>query len=301
MNEFELIDEIIKTLGDVTLGDSVVIGPGDDSAAFRVPPGQLLVSSIDTLVEGVHFPQGAPGDLIGYRALMVSLSDLAAMGAQPAMVLVALTLASADVEWVTSLARGLRDAAQTTGARIVGGNITKGATAINVSVHGFAPEESLLRRTGANPGDGIYVTGELGGAAAALARGDLLEFGDDLDALASRYFRPQARLDVGVELRGIASSAIDVSDGLLQDLHHLATNSAVAMAIETESLPLCPGASLEDALWGGDDYELCFTAVAELPTLSVPVARIGVVERGEGVWLDGKRVSPAGFQHFSGV
>lgn len=298
MNEFELIDEIIKTLGDVTRGDAVVIGPGDDSAALRVPPGQLLISSIDTLIEGVHFPQGAPGELVGYRCLMVGLSDLAAMGAQPAMVLVALTLASADVEWVTSLARGLRDAAQTTGVRIVGGNITKGATAINVSVHGFAPEDSLLRRSGASPGDGIYVTGELGGAAAALARGDLLELADDLDALASRYYRPQARLETGVELRGIASSAIDVSDGLLQDLHHLAASSAFAMFIESDLLPISPGASLKDALLGGDDYELCFTAAAELPTLSVPVARIGAVERGEGVWLDGERVSPTGYQHF---
>ncbi len=298
MNEFELIDEIVRTLGDVAEGDAVVVGPGDDSAALRVPPGQLLVSSIDTLVEGVHFPQGAPGELIGYRALMVSLSDLAAMGAQPAMVLVALTLASADVAWVTSLARGLREAAQTADVRIVGGNITKGATTINVSVHGFAPEDSLLRRAGASPGDGIYVTGELGGAAAALARGDLLELGDDLDALANRYFRPQARLETGMELRGIASSAIDVSDGLLQDLHHLAESSAVAMTIEADLLPISPGASLKDALLGGDDYELCFTAESDPPSLAVPITRIGSVASGEGVWLDGERISPTGYQHF---
>lgn len=298
MNEFELIDEIIRTLGSVTQSDALVIGPGDDAAALRVPADQLLVSSIDTLLEGVHFPVGAPGQLVGYRALMVSLSDLAAMGAQPAFALVALTLASAEVEWVTALARGMREAAITTGVRVIGGNLSKGATAINVSVHGFGPENSLLRRSGAKPGDIVYVTGELGGAAAALARADLIHVDDELDPLVARYYKPQARLDAGVQLRDYASSAIDVSDGLLQDLQHLSSKSGVAMEIDSAVLPIAAGARLEEALRGGDDYELCFTAVADVPELSIPVTRIGAVVAGEGVWLDGSLVATAGFQHF---
>ena len=298
MNEFELIDEIVRTLGSVTQSDALLIGPGDDAAALRVPADQLLVSSIDTLLEGVHFPVGAPGQLVGYRALMVSLSDLAAMGAQPAFVLVALTLASAEVEWVTALARGMREAAIATGVRVIGGNLSKGATAINVSVHGFAPENALLRRSGAKPGDIVYVTGELGGAAAALARADLIHIDDELDPLVARYYKPQARLDAGVQLRDYASSAIDVSDGLLQDLQHLSSKSGVAIEIDSAVLPIAAGARLEEALRGGDDYELCFTAVADVPELSIPVTRIGAVVAGEGVWLDGSLVAADGFQHF---
>jgi len=298
VNEFELIDEIVRTLGSVTQGDAVLIGPGDDAAALKIPPDQLLVSSIDTLVEGVHFPTGAPGHLVGYRSLMVSLSDLAAMGAQPAFVLVALTLAKGDVEWVTALARGMREAAITAGVQVIGGNLSKGATAISVSVHGFGPENGLLRRSGAQAGDIVYVTGELGAAAAALARADLIHIGAELEPLVARYYLPQARLEAGMQLRDYASSAIDVSDGLLQDLGHLSGKSGVAIEIESAALPIAPGARLEEALRGGDDYELCFTSATGIPELPIPITRIGVVVAGEGVWLDGSRVTPAGFEHF---
>jgi thiamine-monophosphate kinase len=298
VNEFELIDAILSGLGEATQGADVIVGPGDDCSAMRTPTDELLVSSIDSLLADVHFPTAAPAELIGYRALMVALSDLAAMGARASQVLVSLTLAAADPVWVTALARGMAEAASAAGVPIVGGNISRGGLAIHISVHGFAPETQLLRRSGAQPGDRIYVTGALGGAAAALQRGALLDAETGLDALNRAYFRPQARLAEGVLLRGVASSAMDVSDGLLQDLTHLCTASALGARIDSSLIPLTPGASLDCALSGGDDYELLFTAGQRPPELNVPVAAIGEMVAEHGLWLDGEPVTAAGYQHF---
>ncbi len=298
MNEFELIDSVLATLGEATLSDAVALGPGDDCAAVRPPPGEVLVSSIDCLVAGVHFPARAPAEQVGYRALMVSLSDLAAMGAAPSHALVSVSVDDDGAAWLTGLARGLRAAAAQTGVAVVGGNLSRGAAAVHVSVHGFAPEDALLRRDRAAVGDKLYVTGALGGAAAALARGGL-DAGADLDALAERYFRPQARLDAGLRLRGHAACAIDISDGLLQDAEHLAAASGVQVQIVSAQLPIFPGASLEQALAGGDDYELLFAAAVPPPELGVAVTEIGFIAEGERVLVDGQPVTPRGYQHFS--
>jgi thiamine-monophosphate kinase len=300
VNEFALIAEILAELAETTTGQAVRVGPGDDAAVTNLPPGTELVSSIDALVADVHFPSAAGASLVGYRALMVSLSDLAAMGAEPGIVLVALTLPELDVEWSRGLARGLASAARAAGVAVVGGNIARGPLTITVSVHGWAPVGTALLRSGAKPGDQIFVTGELGGAAAALARGDLAACRDeaDLDDLQRRYFSPQARLHAGVALRGIASSVIDVSDGLLQDLEHLCSDSSVAAELCGDQIPLAPGATLDHALSGGDDYELCFTSSQAPAHLDIAVTRIGAIVAGSGITVDGRAASAAGYQHF---
>ena len=291
MNEFELIDEILSVLGDTARGG--VIDPGDDCAAIAVPDGELLVSSIDTLIGAVHFPDDAPGDLVGYRAMMVSVSDLAAMGAVPLQLLVALTLEEKDKGWALAVARGMAKAVAETGGAILGGNLARGPRSITISVHGSAPESDLLRRDGATSGEGIFITGPLGASAAAVAA-------QCLDALddprTHRYFRPQARVAAGLALRGVATSCIDVSDGLLQDLGHLCKASGVGAELVGKDIPVGDGGSLDHALHGGDDYELLFTAAALPPDLEA--ARIGTVTNGPGILLDGKSVAIKGYQHF---
>jgi thiamine-monophosphate kinase len=275
-----------------------VLGPGDDATAVRVPAGEVLVSSIDALVAGVHFPAAADPELVGFRSLMVSLSDLAAMGAGGCYALVSVSLESGDDLWVLGLARGMRDAAREAGALILGGNLSRGPRAVHVSVHGFAPERVLLRRDAARPGDRLYVTGALGGAAAALERGvEDTDLGH-LDSLTERYFRPRARLEAGRKLRGHAACAIDVSDGLLQDLGHVCRASNVQAFVNSDRVPVFPGASLDQALNGGDDYELLFAASAPPPDLGVAVTEIGGFRDGEGVLVDGEPASARGYQHF---
>ena len=300
MNEFDLIAQILAELAETTGSSAVRVGPGDDAAVINMPEGTELVSSIDALVADVHFPPGAGASLVGYRAVMVSLSDLAAMGADPGFALVALTLPELDVGWSRGLARGMAAAARVAGVPIIGGNIARGPLAITVSVHGWAPLGASLIRGGAKPGDQIYLTGALGGAAAALAQGGLDECNDEdqLDALQRRYFLPQARLEEGVALRGHATSAIDVSDGLLQDLEHVCRQSNVRAEISSAHIPLTVGALLDHALTGGDDYELCFTSAQSPERLGVPVTRIGSIVTGSGVALDGRSVNAAGYQHF---
>ena len=291
MNEFELIDEILTVLGETARGG--VIDPGDDCAAVAVPEGELLVSSIDTLIGAVHFPDDAPGDLVGYRAMMVSVSDLAAMGAVPLQLLVALTLEEKDKNWALDVARGMAKAVGETGGAILGGNLARGPRSITISVHGSCPESQLLRRGGAAVGDGIYVTGALGASAAAVAAQCLGELDDPRT---HRYFRPRARVEAGRALRGVASSCIDVSDGLLQDLSHICKASGVGAALIGSDIPVGEGGNLDHALHGGDDYELLFTA-PDAPE-SVDVYRIGTVVDGPGIHLDDEPVAIKGYQHF---
>ena len=299
MNEFELIDAVIAELGGAAFGEGVRTGPGDDASVTAVPPGMELVSSIDALVGGVHFPAGAGAELVGYRALMVSASDLAAMGAEGGFALVAISLEQADPDWLRALARGMKRAAAEAGLAVVGGNLARGPLTIAVSVHGYVPEGRALLRSGARPGDEVYVTGTLGAAAAAVARGGLerCQRESDLDELSLRYFQPRARMAEGRRLRGYASSAIDLSDGLLQDAGHVAAASGFGIEIDSADVPVAPGATLTQALRGGDDYELCFTGHGAPPELEVPVRCVGQVVSEPGVRLDG-RPAAGGYQHF---
>ena len=311
MAEFELVDRIRRRAA--TRGD-VVLGIGDDAALLRVPADRLLAVATDTLNAGVHFPDGtAPAD-IGWKALAVNLSDLAAMGAEPAWCTLSLSLPSGDDAWVDGFLDGFLELAALHGVALVGGDTTRGPLSVCVTVHGLVAAGMALRRDGARPGDDIWVSGTLGDAAAALALGASAP-----PALRGRLDRPVPRVSLGAALAGIATAAVDVSDGLFADLGHVCAASGCGAALEVDRLPA--SAALEAAVdvdarrilqaAGGDDYELCFTADPEsgeaiagaARATGVPVTRIGRVDAGAGVRArdaGGRAWEPprAGYAHF---
>lgn len=296
MDEFDLIEQIVQALGAAADSALTQLGPGDDAAVMTVPPGHEVVSSIDTLLADVHFPGAAPPHLIGYRAVMVAASDIAAMGAKPFYQLLALSLPHGDQAWVREFSRGVAEAAMQCALPVVGGNLSRGGLAISVSVHGLVPSGGALTRRGAQAGDLLQVTGLLGGAAACV-RQQLFDVTQALSPSQERYFRPRARLDMVDALAGV-KAAIDISDGLLQDLGHLLKASShsapLAAEIASDVMPVHPDAELTDALSGGDDYELLIAAATELPGCHT----IGRVCAGTGILLDGKPVTSSGYQHF---
>ncbi len=299
VDEFALIDLIVAELGDRAQGDWVRLGPGDDGCVIEPVAGRQWVASVDTLIPDVHFPGAAPAELIGYRALMVSLSDLAAMGATPRYVLVALSLPQPDAQWVCALARGMAEAARTCDVYICGGNLAKGSLNITVSAHGDCDGARLLLRSGARPGDRVCVSGVLGGAAACVRTNQLnpgTRFipGTRLTPVQERYFLPRARFDLIDKLADASAAAIDISDGLVADAGHLARASRVALHLDSTAVPVHPDARLQDALYGGDDYEILCTTPKPVAGL-IPV---GEVVQGSGVYLDGARVTQGGYQHF---
>jgi thiamine-monophosphate kinase len=259
---------------------SAVLGVGDDAALLRAGRGALLAAAADMLVSGRHFAAGADPQRLGHKALAVNLSDMAAMGARPRWALLSIALPRADERWLAAFSRGFMRLARRHGVDLVGGDTTRGPLAINVAVLGEVPPRRALRRDGARPGDDVWVSGTLGGAALALAarRGRVRLPARAAAALGRLLDAPTPRVALGIALRGVARSAIDVSDGLVADLGHLCRRSAVAAVIERARLPLAPSKiveykqelAIECALAGGDDYELCFTA---------PRARRGAVER----------------------
>lgn len=270
MNEFEIIDRIRQILGGAAGGDRVLVGPGDDAAIVSVPDGFELAVTTDTLVAGRHFPADAPGDLVGCRAMGVNLSDLAAMGADPSYCVVSLTVPTGDVPWIEAFARGIAEYASRYGAAVVGGNMARGPLAISVTAHGFVPAGVRLLRSGARAGDTIFVSGALGAGHAALLAND------------PRFYRIEPRIQLGRALRGIASAAIDVSDGLLADLAHICRASGVGARLTLETIPLADGVEPETALTCGDDYELLFTGRSHSDA-DEPVTAIGEIVKGEGV------------------
>lgn len=318
MAEFALID-LIRARCAVARED-VSLGIGDDAALLAVPPGQALAVSTDTLVSGIHFPKDtAPYD-IGWKALAVNLSDLAAMGATPAWATLALTLPQADRDWVAAFADGFAALAREFKLALVGGDTTQGPLTITVTVHGFVPEKRALRRDGAQAGDAVFVTGTLGDAAAGLRLlHDPSAGARQRTALIERLDRPTPRVAQGLLLRGHAHACIDVSDGLLADLGHVCAASGVGAEIETELLPASPALlAVFDAraramlqLAGGDDYELCFTAPADraaellndLARSGCGATRIGRIVAGAGARArdaagDEVRVGRSGWEHF---
>ncbi|MFV8572602.1 thiamine-phosphate kinase [Marinobacter sp. SBS5] len=271
MGEFELIRQYFQPLADNARQGQLILGPGDDCAIQRIPPGRDLVFSVDTLVEGVHFPPNYPPEYLGWRSLAVAVSDLAAMGADPVCFTLALSLPRAEPEWLAGYSRGLARASDAFGIALAGGDTTRGPLTITLQVHGTVQEGLALQRSGARAGDLVCVTGPLGDAGAALDFLDTAAPTDDQQAVLARYHYPEPRLQLGAVLVGKASAAIDISDGLLSDLQHILDASGVGAEVDAGKIPLSPalvalkgGEALGLALNAGDDYQLCLTIAEEV-------------------------------------
>lgn len=333
LSEFDVIDRFFRGVG--RLRSDVVLGVGDDGAILRCPPGHELVMVSDTLVAGVHFPLDSSARSIGHRALAVNLSDIAAMGATPAWALLSLTLPEVHERWLTEFAGGFSRLARTHEVQLVGGDTTRGPLSVSVQVVGMVPPETALRRSTARPGDLLFVSGRVGEAAGGLA---LIQSTHPVHAslddstrrsLIERFEFPQPRLALALQLRGVASAAMDISDGLLADAQKLARASGLRVRVDLERLPTSVGleaAFTQDLvtqlmLTGGDDYELLFTVSRKYQDRLAPLINQGdIVQIGEcrteipedpahaGVelWREGARqslstlgIEHSGFDHFA--
>jgi thiamine-monophosphate kinase len=297
-----------------------VLGAGDDCALLAPTPGMQMAVSTDTLVEGRHFLSTVPPARLGHKALAVNLSDLAACGASPMAFTLALTLPRVDDVFLQGFADGLYALADEHAIELVGGDTTAGPLAIGITVFGEVPPMQALRRCGARAGDDLWVSGTLGDARLALEafRGGLRLSADDFETTRRAMELPQPRVALGLALRGIASSAIDLSDGLAGDLAHVLRASAVGAAVAFERLPRSEAMARqsmaiqrESLLAGGDDYELLFTAPAAMQQAvqraadqaHTPVTRVGRIEAEPGLRVidsrDGAIPLPRGFDHFA--
>ncbi|MCG2581529.1 MAG: thiamine-phosphate kinase [Marinobacter sp.] len=311
MGEFELIRRYFSPLAGQSRSASLVLGPGDDCAIECIASGQELVFSVDTLVEGVHFPVGYDPEHLGWRSLAVAASDLAAMGAQPVCFTLALTLPEASPEWLERFSRGLSRASRAFGLELAGGDTTRGPLTLSLQVHGEVPSGAALLRSGAEVGDYLCVTGALGAAGAALDYLDTVSPSEDERAVLERYHTPVPRLDLGMALRGVASAAVDISDGLLADLGHILAASGVGAELDCQAVPVSsavirlkgPAEALRLALEAGDDYELCVTVPPGLwkglpEAVRTQLSIIGKVVSGSGIaGIEGALVA-GGYDHF---
>ena len=316
LSEFELIKRYFTHPTRNTL-----LGVGDDAALVKVAKGMELVVSTDMLVSGTHFFPDTDPYKLGHKALAVNLSDMAAMGATPRWTTLSLALPEADEKWLRPFAKGFMDLARAQQVDLIGGETARGPLNICVQIMGEVPAGKALRRDGAKPSDEIWVSGRLGDAALALAHLQNrihLEV-QEAQACLNKLYIPAARVVLGRHLLGLAHSAIDISDGLLADLGHILERSGVAAVIEFTALPksavlqkyLKHHTALHALLSGGEDYELCFTALkknsVKLAKLSrklrLPLTRIGRIEKGQGLTLldaAGKRMvwKAKGYDHF---
>ena len=295
--EFSLIDRFFKRAAVVP--GRAVLGIGDDCALIRATPNCELAISTDTLVSGTHFFADADAEKLGHKALAVNLSDLAAMGATPRYVTLALTLPNIDEAWLAAFSRGFFALADAYRLELIGGDTTRGPLSITLTILGEVAAGRALRRDGAKAGDDIWVSGSLGGAALALMHLQtqvtlpMPIFG----AVEACLHQPNPRIQLGQALLGIATAAIDISDGLLADLGHICERSQLAAAVDHAAVPMVPAlrtaaAGVRDscALVSGDDYELCFTASSAQrerihalgKTLILPLTRIGTMLAPEG-------------------
>jgi thiamine-monophosphate kinase len=316
LDEFDLIDRFFRR--QRVQREDVALGIGDDAAVVRAPADGRLVVTTDVLVGGVHFPAHTGPSDIGYKALAVNLSDIAAMGASPAWATLGLTLPDPDESWLEHFASGFLALAERHCVQLVGGDLTGGPLCIAVQLTGIVGTSGYLSRGGARDGDEIYVSGTVGDAALGLqvVDGTLRVSEQDGAYLRGRLNRPVPRVELGRALAGRASAAIDVSDGLVADLGHLCNSSRVGASLEVDALPLSPayrralpGVGWEAALTFGDDYELCFTVplgyVDDVERISreldLPLTRIGRVGGDKVTWtMEGEPLSLSehGYQHF---
>ncbi|HTS23768.1 MAG TPA: thiamine-phosphate kinase [Casimicrobiaceae bacterium] len=319
LSEFELIDRYFRRPAR-----AAILGVGDDAALVAPTPGCELAVSTDMLVAGRHFFPEADPQSLGHKALAVNLSDLAAMGARPRWALLAVALEQAEPAWLEAFARGFFALADEHGVELIGGDTTRGPLNLCVTILGELPSGQALRRSGAKAGDDVYVSGRLGDAALAVAhrRGRVALAREELEHCDAALARPTPRVRLGERLRGTATAAIDLSDGLLGDLGHVLEASRVGATIELAALPRSPAIdhrlrgpgrslALECLLAGGDDYELCFTAPAcaasALQSISaaagLALSRVGRIEARSGIVVrdeDGHSLAalPLAFDHF---
>jgi thiamine-monophosphate kinase len=319
LSEFQLIERFFRDAGAARA--DVLLPVGDDAALLACPADRELVAAIDTLVEGVHFPLGSPAQSIGHRALAVNLSDLAAMGAEPAWALLALTLPRAEERWLADFSRGFAVLARQHRVALVGGDTTSGPLCVTVQILGLIEPHTALTRSGGKPGDLLFVSGTPGDAAAGLQLEQArLRLADEATAseLTARFLFPTPRIALGRQLRRFASACIDVSDGLLGDAGKLAHASGCCAMLDLERLPVSSalvGAlgerrARELALTGGDDYELCFCVPADrepallaaLPPQEWDYRQIGELVAGSGARVRERgtviEFSHSGFDHF---
>jgi thiamine-monophosphate kinase len=319
MDEFELIQRYFSRLGSARA--DVLLGVGDDAAILRVPDDADLAAAVDTIVAGRHFPEGSDARCVGHRSLAVNLSDLAAMGACPAWAMLSLTLPQAEPDWLEDFARGFGELARAHEVMLVGGDTTAGPLAVCVQIMGHVPRGTALRRGGGREGDLLAVTGTIGDAGAGLALATGVLATDDATAaseLRRRFEYPTPRVEFGVAARGLASAAMDLSDGLAGDLPKLAAASGLGAHVDVERLPLSralaavagPERARDFALGGGDDYELLLAVppahfdalAARAAALNLTLTTIGELRRGNSVqWALGSRsYVPAvgGYSHF---
>jgi thiamine-monophosphate kinase len=302
---------------------NAVLGVGDDCALVDVTNGMDLAVSTDTMVSGTHFFPDVDPENLGHKALAVNLSDMAAMGAMPYWAMLALTVPNVNHDWLAAFAKGFFDLAQEYNVSLIGGDTTRGPLTLTVTIMGEVPAGAALRRSGAKAGNDVWVSGNIGDAALAVAhRHGRLVLGEaDYREAVMRLYEPSPRVALGQALRGLATAAIDVSDGLLADLTHICRLSNVGATVELASVPVSSiglkhietDAGRNAIVAGGDDYELCFTAhpnsrdsIQELTDmLGIPITRVGQIKRGKGVSLlgaDGKpvKVDGRGYDHFQG-
>ncbi|MBT1062946.1 thiamine-phosphate kinase [Bowmanella sp. Y26] len=320
MKEFDIIARYFKERSH--LRRDVQLGIGDDCAVVNVPQNQSLAVTTDTLVGGVHFPNDTSPRAIAHKAVAVNLSDLAAMGAEPAWISLSLSMPDVDEHWLDEFSLGLQELTEYYSVQLIGGDTVQGPLSITLTAQGFVPKEQALTRAKAKPGDWLYVTGTLGDAGLGL---DMLQGRMDVppkhrNFVANRLNYPTPRVLVGTVLRRIASSCIDVSDGLIADLQHVLNASHCGAVLQVDKLPLSEAmrdsVSLEQgiryALSAGDDYELLFSVSEEqkgnldlaMATASVSVTCIGQLNgvQGKLELRDGKEryaFEGKGYQHFS--
>jgi len=319
LSEFQLIARYFKR--SPRAGGPVQLGVGDDCALLQPPNGELLAVSTDTLIEGRHFFADANPYDLGHKALAVNLSDLAAMGAQPISFTLALALPSSDPNWLQPFSEGLFHLADAQGIELMGGDTTRGPLAISITVIGSVPSTQALKRSGAQAGDELWISGTLGDARLALEvlHNKRTLAPDLLRKASNRLHRPLPRVALGLALRGIANAAIDVSDGLLGDLGHLLTQSSLSATLFADDLPFGDALASQTidtryalALNGGDDYELCFSAPADKHQAVIDAGQrsqtqvtcIGQFSKGSGIHVQdhqGNLISAANhsFDHFT--
>ncbi|MCP4387846.1 MAG: thiamine-phosphate kinase [Gammaproteobacteria bacterium] len=267
-SEFAIIEQFFTDIGKPA--ENTLLGIGDDAAVVDLPADNQLVVAMDTLIEGTHFPQDTSPSDIAYKSLAVNLSDLAAMGASPAWFLMSLSLANDDPHWLSQFADGLKQSADNFGLQLIGGDTCRGKLAISIQIAGHVPNDQFVTRHGAGEGDIILVSGKLGNAALGLAQiQGKVELASALRTnCAQALNRPIPRLELGPFLRQFASSAIDISDGLVGDLKHILDASGCGASITRAALPVNQWITQHDAweyaLDAGDDYEICCTLPADL-------------------------------------